>query len=199
MAADPPADQLIPDNVTFHLILLRQKSVQDELKLTPELVKKILEFTNNEYAAYQKVMQLDEKEREAKLEELGKKNQKFLTDNLTPAQNKRLDQITLQVTGLLQLTQPEVVKVLNLTQEQQQKFKEMQNEARKELDQIITTQDREARNEKLAKLRADIDKKVEAALTAEQKAKARELVGEPFKGKLLLEEPQSAPKGGSGQ
>jgi Spy/CpxP family protein refolding chaperone len=196
-AADQPAEQLAPDDVTVHLILLRQKSVQDELKLTPELVKKITEFTTKEYEAFQKAMQLGDKERDAKLEELEKENQKFLTDNLTPAQNKRLDQITMQVTGLQQLTRPDVAKLLNLTEAQQQKFKEMQKEARKELEEIIGAKDRAGRNEKLAKLRADIDNKVEAALTPEQKEKAREIVGEPFKGKILLEEPESAPKGGS--
>ena len=62
VAADEPADQLAPNDVTVHLILLRQKSVQDELKLTPEVVKKILEFTSKEYEAFQKVMLLGEKE-----------------------------------------------------------------------------------------------------------------------------------------
>jgi hypothetical protein len=199
VAADQPAEEFVPNDVTVHLILLRQKSVQDELKLSPELIAKILVFTNKEYEACQKAMRLGEKEREAKLEELEKENQKFLTDNLTPAQNKRLDQITMQVTGLQQLTQPKAVKMLNLTEAQQQKFKELQKEARKELEEIIRAKSREGKNEKLAKLRADIDKKVEAVLTPEQKEKARELVGEPFKGKILLEEQESAPKGGSGK
>jgi Spy/CpxP family protein refolding chaperone len=194
VAADPPGDQIAPDDVTMHLILLRQKSVQDELKLTPELTKKIMDFTNREYEAFLKALQLGEKEREPKLEELEKENQKFLTDNLNPAQRKRLDQITMQVTGLQQLTRPDVVKLLNLTEAQQQKFKEMQQAARKELEDIIGAKDRQGRNEKLAKLRADIDKNVEAVLTQEQKEKARELVGEPFKGQILLEESESAPK-----
>jgi Spy/CpxP family protein refolding chaperone len=199
VAADEPADQLAPNDVTVHLILLRQKSVQEALKLTPELTKKVVEFTNKEYEAFQKAMQLGEKEREAKLLELEKANQKFLADNLTAAQNKRLDQITMQVTGLQQLTRPEVVKLLSLTEAQQRKFAEMQKEARKELEGILGAKDREGRNEKLAKLRADIDQKVEAVLTREQKEKAKELVGEPFKGRLLLEGPEAAPKGRSDQ
>jgi hypothetical protein len=194
VAADQPAENLFPDDVTVHLVLLRQKSVQEELKITAELAKKISEFTNKEYEAFQKALQLGEKEREPRLEALEKENQKFLDDNLTPAQRKRLDQITMQVTGLQQLTRPEVIKLLNLTAEQQQKFKAMQQEARKELEEIVGAKNREGRNEKLAKLRADIDNKVEAVLTREQKEKARELVGEPFKGQILLEEPGSAPK-----
>ena len=126
VAADQPAENLFPDDVTVHLVLLRQKSVQEELKITAELAKKISEFTNKEYEAFQKALQLGEKEREPRLEALEKENQKFLDDNLTPAQRKRLDQITMQVTGLQQLTRPEVAKLLNLTEAQQQKFKEMQ-------------------------------------------------------------------------
>jgi hypothetical protein len=194
VAADQPAEHFFADDVTVHLILLRQKSVQEELKVTPELAKKIREFTNKEYEAFLKALQLGEKEREPRLEALEKENQKFLDDNLTPAQRKRLDQITIQVTGLQHLTQPGIIKFLSLTEEQQQKFKAMQQEARKELEEIIGAKNREGRNEKLAKLRADIDKKVEAVLTREQKEKARELVGEPFKGQILFEEAESAPK-----
>ena len=83
---------------------------------------------------------------------------------------------------------PEVARLLNLTEEQQKKFKEMRVEARKELAELISSKDREGRNEKLAKLREAVDKKIEAVLTDEQKAKAKELVGETFKGKLVFEE-----------
>jgi hypothetical protein len=189
VVAAQQVEPIAPEGTTIPLILLRQKSVQQELKLTPEVVKKIFEFTNKEYDEEQKAEKLSEKEREQKFQELEKANEKFLADNLTPAQRKRLDQITLQITGLHQLTRPEVVKVLSVTDEQQQKFKEMQKEARKEMEDIIGDKNRETRNEKLAKLRADIDKKVEALLTDKQKAIAKELIGERFKGEIVIEEP----------
>jgi hypothetical protein len=44
------------------------------------------------------------------------------------------------------------------------------------------------KNEKLTKLRVEIDKKVEAFLTDAQKQIARAYVGEPFNGKLVIEE-----------
>jgi len=72
----------------------------------------------------------------------------------------------------------------------EEKFKQLQEEARKELAAIVEDKDPEGKNEKLAKLRADIDKKVEAILTDEQKEIARSYVGEPFKGKIVLEEPK---------
>jgi hypothetical protein len=189
-AADQPAEQFVPSPTTTNLILLRQKSVQEDLKIAPELGKKIVEFTDKEYQAWQEAQKLNETEREQKIKELQGANEKFLAENLSEGQRKRLDQIRWQVTGLIQLTRPEVAKMLNLTEEQQKKFKEMRAEARGELEQLLGPGGREGRTEKLAKLRADIDKKVEAVLTDEQKAKARELVGERFNGELSLEGPE---------
>jgi len=126
--------------------------------------------------------------------ELAKENKQFLDENLSPAQRKRLFEITLQVTGLHELNRPEVAKALNLTEEQQQKFKELQQEHRKQLVEIIQPKEREGRNEKLAKLREDTRNKVRAILTDEQKAKVKELVGEPFKGEIVFEEDESESK-----
>jgi hypothetical protein len=194
MAAEPADEPLVPEGTTVQLILLRQKSVQEELKVSADLAKMIKEFTDKEYEAFQGAVKLNEKEREQKLEELEKANQKFLADNLSAAQRKRLDQIAMQVTGLRQLTRPEVAKVLDLTDEQQKKFADMQKEAAKDFEAIMGDKDRAGRTAKLAKLRADIDKKVEAVLTDKQKEKARELVGEPFKGELVIEDRESPPK-----
>src|SRR5262249_48125634 len=104
-------------------------------------------------------------------------------------QRTRLDQIRLQVTGLAQLTQPSVAKALNLTKAQQTKFKEMHTAYRKKFIAIIEAKDREGRNAKAAKLRAEVIKAIGAVLTDQQKAKVREAVGEPFTGELLFEEP----------
>jgi hypothetical protein len=66
----------------------------------------------------------------------------------------------------------------------------MQKEARKALEEIITSTERAGKNEKLAKLREETNKKIMAALTDEQKAKVKEIVGEPFKGEIVFEEPE---------
>jgi Spy/CpxP family protein refolding chaperone len=183
-------DEAVPSATTMDLLLLRQKSVQQELKIAPALAKKIIEFTNMEHAAALKAMKLGEKQRKKKFEELRDKNRKFLQDNLSEAQRKRLRQIRLQVTGLHQLTQPEAAKALKLTAAQQDKFKKLHKEARKKVAEIL--EGKTGKNEKLAKLRAAIDKQIKAILTDEQKKKAREIVGEPFTGELLFEEPGGA-------
>src|SRR5262249_42712343 len=187
--AQPGEESPVPNRTTVELLLLRQKSVQQELKLSPELTRRILEFTNKEYAEAQKALKLSKKAREKKFEELEQKNKKFLKDNLTAAQSKRLEQIRLQVTALHQLTRPEAAKALNLTEAQQNKFREMQKAARKKLIEILEAKDGEGRKERLAKLREEVYQKIGAVLTDEQKAKAKALDGEPFKGELLFEEP----------
>jgi hypothetical protein len=189
-AADQPAERAAPTPTTVNLMLLRQKSVQNDLKIDAELGKKIVEFTNMEYEAWKEAQNLGEAERDRKVEELRRANEKFLADNLSEAQRKRLDQIRWQVTGLQQLNKPEVAKLLNLTAEQQRKLKELHDEARTQLEQVFDPKNRESRTEKLAKLREEVDKKVEAVLTDEQKAKAREIVGEPFNGELNFEGPE---------
>lgn len=189
-AAQEKTGTIAPETTTAQLLLLRQKSVQKELMLSDDAVKKIMEFTNKESGEYAKNLKLDAKERERKFDELGKANKKFLEDNLSAGQRRRLEQITLQVTGLYQLGRPEVVKALNLTEEQQTKFEEMQKEARKALEVILASTERAGKTEKLTKLREETNKKILAALTDEQKAKVREIVGEPFRGDIVFEEPE---------
>jgi hypothetical protein len=189
-----PQERSVPERTTIELLLLRQKSVQKELNASAELVKKVAEFTQKQHEAFQQALKQGAEERRQKLMELAKENKQFLDDNLSQDQRKRLFQITLQVTGLHELNRPEVAKGLNLTEEQQQKFKELQQEHRKQLVEIIHPKEREGRNEKLAKLREDTRDKVIAILTDEQKAKVRELVGEPFKGEIVFEEDESESK-----
>jgi hypothetical protein len=50
-AAARPEEPIAPEGTTVQLLLLRQKSVQQELKLTPEVIAKVIEFTNKESAA----------------------------------------------------------------------------------------------------------------------------------------------------
>ena len=194
VAAARPQERSVPERTTIELLLLRQKSVQQELKVSPELAKKVADFTNKQGEAFGEALKLGAEERRQKLMELAKENKQFLDDNLSPGQRKRLLEITLQVTGLHELNRPEVAKALNLTEEQQQKFKELQTEHRKQLVEIFQSKERESRTEKLAKLREDTRTKVRALLTDEQKDKVRELVGEPFKGELLFEEVESESK-----
>jgi Spy/CpxP family protein refolding chaperone len=191
VAVARPQERSLPERTTIELLLLRQKSVQQELKVSPALAKKVGEFTHKQHEAFSEALKLGAEDRKQKIRDLAKENKQFLDDNLMPGQRKRLFEITLQVTGLHELNRPEVAKGLNLTEEQQQKFKDLQKQHRKDLAEIFQSKERESRNGKLAKLRADTRIKVRAILTDEQKAKVRELVGEPFRGQIVFEEAES--------
>ena len=59
---------------------------------------------------------------------------------------------------------------------------------------LLQSKDRAAKGKMLAKLRAEARTKILAVLTDEQKAKVRELVGAPFEGEIVFEEPESKDK-----
>jgi hypothetical protein len=194
VSAARPAERAIPEGTTIKLLLLRQPSVQEELKLSPAEVEKIKKFTNKQGDALEKVMKLSKDERRAKLKEMGQENKKFLADNLKPEQAKRLEQITMQQTALFQLRRPEIIKALKLTKEQQQKIRKLRREARRNIGKLLDEEDREGLREKFAKLRKETRKKIRALLTAEQKEKVKKLLGEPFKGKIVFERLESRSK-----
>jgi len=183
------AEPVVPEGTTVKLLLLRQKSVQKELELTPDTIKKILDFTEAQSEAAQKTVDLGEAARKEAFEKLLKQNDKFLTDNLNAKQSKRLDQIMMQFSALTQLTKPEMVKELKLTDDQVKKFKDLQTEARKALGELIDAKDPKGKSEKLAKLREETRTKILAVLTDEQKTKVREIAGPPFEGEIVFEEP----------
>ena len=183
-----PAEPPVPEGTTVKLLLLRQKSVQKELELGADVIQKIMEFTAAQSEAAQKTVDLGEAARREEFVKLARQNDKFLTDTLTPKQSKRLDQITMQFAALHQLTKPEIVKELSLSDEQVKKFKDMQTEARKELVDLLET--KESRKEKFAKLREETRARILALLTDEQKAKVREMAGPPFEGEIVFEEPE---------
>jgi hypothetical protein len=184
-----PQEPSVPRGATVKLLLLRQKSVQKDLKLDAEVVKKIMEFTQKQSDAAGKTLELGEAERKKAFEKLAEENQKFLTDTLNEKQRKRLDQIGMRFTALTQLLKPEVVKELKLSDEQVKKLKDLQTQARKALVELIQAKERAGKSKKLAKLREETRTKILAVLTDEQKKKVREKLGPPLLGEIEFEEP----------
>ena len=189
VATARPEDQpIVPEGTTVKLLLLRQKSVQEELKLSPEVVKKIHDFTDKQSEAFGGVLKQGKAEAAKKLEAMEAENKQFVMDTLTKEQNHRLDQITMQITGLYQVTRPEVAKALNLTPDQIKEFTSMQKAAREGLAAILKDPNKEGRSEKLTQQNRETRKKIMSLLTEEQRAKVREMVGKPFEGKIVIEE-----------
>jgi hypothetical protein len=186
-----PAEQFVPEGTTVKLLLLRQKSVQKELELTPETTRKVMAFTHAQSEAAAAAIKEGEAAAREAFEKLGKQNDRFLAETLTAKQGKRLDQITLQFTAVHQLTTPKIARELDLSDEQVRKFKDLEKESRKALAAIIFAKEREGRNEKLAKLREETRTRIVALLTDGQKEKAREMAGPRFEGEIVFEEPDS--------
>jgi hypothetical protein len=181
-------EQRLPEGTTVKLLLLRQKSVQKELGITPDVSKKVMAFTDAQSEAAGKAIEMAEAQRKMAFKQLEEQNKQFLASTLTAKQNKRLDQITLQFTALHQLTRPETAKALSLTEDQQQKFKDLHMKYRKELAEVLFGEDSKGRTEKFAKLREKTRAEILSLLTEKQQAQVREIAGPPFMGEIVFEE-----------
>jgi Spy/CpxP family protein refolding chaperone len=174
------------------LMLLGQESVQKELKLTDEQKTKADELRQKSREKMQEIFQGDEGERQKKMQELNEENRKAVAAILNPEQTKRLKEITYQQRGATALADPEVVKALNLTDEQQGKVKTINEETQAAMRELFTpgqAPDEDARN-KMNDLRKSSGEKLMALLTPEQKSKWTALQGEPFKGEIRFGRPQ---------
>src|SRR5262249_20714624 len=90
------------------LFLLSQKSVQEELKLTDDQVKKVSELEQKQRDAFQGARNLSREEAQKKFQELASDTNKAIADSLKEDQVKRLKQISLQQQGTRALSDPEV-------------------------------------------------------------------------------------------
>jgi Spy/CpxP family protein refolding chaperone len=179
-----PADDevVIAEEDAIQVLLLRQKSVQEDLKVTDTEAKKIHEFASKQWKKVQDMKGLSEAERNRKFEAMAQENEKFLKDTLKPEQRKRLNQITMQLVGLLWLRRSDVASALNLTDEQKQKIKALHKDAEHEAREAM--RGGKISREKHQEMRMANRKRLMSVLTADQKVKWKEMAGEPFKGQL---------------
>ncbi|HVC94487.1 MAG TPA: hypothetical protein VND64_12390 [Pirellulales bacterium] len=178
--------KLVPEEGAVEVMLLRQSSVRKELKLTPDETKKIHEFTLKQWEKALEVSKLGEKERDKKFTDMAKENERFLEETLEKDQRTRLDQITLQVAGLLCVTRSDVASKLKLTADQKKRAATFQKEGRDEMEELIHATKDEEKQEKLAELRQTSRKRLLDLLTDEQESKWNEMTGKPFNGEILF-------------
>ena len=193
--ADEPAKQrqglrMVAEEEAMELVLLRQKSVREELKIPHEETEKIFDFTAKQYDEAQKAQELPEDQRQAAFDRLVREDEAFLAGHLTPDQRKRLEQISMHLAGLMWVTRPAIARELNLTDEQKQKAREYQKEAREKLMEVLKSENKEDRKEKIAELHKTNHDRLHNLLTEEQRTKWHELAGPPFKGEIVFEEPE---------
>jgi len=101
-----------------------------------------------------------------------------LQANLTPDQITRLKQIQLQASGVDVWLEPESVKELDLSPEQQAKLTELRNDYSRR--QAALDGDFQQRFARMRELTTERDGKAVELLTAAQRAKLDELKGAPF-------------------
>ena len=168
------------------LMLLSQKSVQDELKLSEDQAKQVNEQADKQRESFDELRDLSREERQKRMTESREQNQKMVSTVLNEEQQKRFRQISLQLQGAQALTSPEVATVLDLSDEQKKSVEEIQTASREEMRAAFQggEGDRDAMRKKLQEARQASNDKLKAVLTAEQQTKWQELLGEPFKGEL---------------
>ena len=172
------------------VMLLGQKSVQEELKLSDEQVKQVEELSAKQREAFQGFGDLSQEERRTKMQEMTKANDKALAKILKSAQYKRVEQIALQQQTsralAFTLNNEEIAKELKITDEQKEKIREIQAKSREEMQGIERNEEGFKKMQEIMKASND---KVKGVLSAEQKAKLKEMEGEPFKGKIEFGRP----------
>jgi Spy/CpxP family protein refolding chaperone len=179
------------------LMLLTQKSVQDELKVTADQVQKIQDLQAKQRESSQGLRDLSREERRQKMQEMAKANEQALAGILNPEQSKRLQQISLQLRGAAAFADPKVADALNLTDEQKQKIQTIQQDARNSMRELRQSGNREEARQKGQEIRKDSLAKVMNILTDEQKAKWKDLTGESFKGEMQFQRPGRQRPGGN--
>ena len=178
------AGKAVPEEGAVELMLLRQQSVQKELKLTEEQVEKIHKFAHQQWEKAQKASKGSDAEQDKEFVKLSEENERFVEKTLMKEQRTRLQEINLQVAGLLCVTRHDIAKRLKLTDEQKKRLAEIQKEARREAEELLYATKKEQQREKLKEIRELSRKRVQDLLTDEQELAWKNMTGEPFKGDL---------------
>ena len=126
---------------------------------------------------------------------MSRENERFLDQVLEPSERKRLEEISLQVAGLLLATSPKFASQLGLTDQQKQQLARHQDEARAEMADVLHSKTKEGREEKLHELRKTSRKRLMDVLTDEQEAKWKEMVGAPFEAKFKYDTDEEGTRG----
>src|SRR5579871_315542 len=173
------------------LLLLEQRSVQEELKFSPEQLRQVGRLAFRRRTAFWDNPNLSLERWRTKFEELAAQEEAVLK-SLQPQQAKRLKQIAWQEGGASAFSDGELQEALQLNGEQLRRIEAIQAEARRSM--LFIPGPRGPRSEdwrKAADSWRNARDKVLAVLTADQNEIWEELIGEPFRGQIRLLFPSS--------
>jgi Spy/CpxP family protein refolding chaperone len=170
-------------------MLLANKSVQEELKLTKDQKDKVDELAKkNQEMVREKLKDVPRDQIREKMAEIRKEmegaNKKAVASILKDDQQKRYKQIQVQVLGIRAFSDPDTQKALNLTDDQKTSIKEIGEGIQKKVqDETKDLQGRE-RFTKAREIREKLTKEamgqIATKLTSEQKKTWKELTGDKF-------------------
>jgi uncharacterized protein len=169
-------------------MLLQQQSVQKELKLSRDQLKKVEDLSGKMREKMQDIFALEEPERGKKLQVLNQENDRTLAAILMPEQTKRLKQIVYQQQGTSALATKDVARAIELSDEQQKQIADISEETGRKTRELLRpgSPPDEATRTKMEALRKAGSDKVLAVLTDAQKRAWQDLQGEPFKGPIAF-------------
>jgi Spy/CpxP family protein refolding chaperone len=159
--------------------------IREELKLTESQVKKIEELIAEARKASSSVRGADGNLDQQKLRDrrdLSKRHAESVAKILTTKQLMRAEQIYLQSVPLdFAIRRPQVAVALKLTEGQRGKMDLIMKEFIQDIRGLTQVGGGQERSQKIAELRKIHEEKLVNALTPAQKAKWKQLLGEPFK------------------
>lgn len=181
-----PADdeKVIAREDAIEVMLAGQKSVQEDLRMTPDQAQKIHDFAAKQWKKMKDMKNLGKDEQDRGFKAMAKDNYDFLKGTLSPSQCQRLNQIAMQQAGLLWVMRSDVASQLNLTNEQKDKIHELHREAHKEAVDALRTNNGAVEDQKFRDMRQANRKRLMSVLSEQQQTKWKEMCGTPFRGEL---------------
>jgi len=179
-------------------LLITSKPLQEELKVSDELVAKLKEFAEKQSEAMKGFSQFggDEEEQIARMEvqlKLMKERVAFMKATLSAEQLKRIGQIEKQQMGAGAFSNAKIAKELAITEEQTEKIKTINTDMQKEMREMFTggfdPEKQAEMQKKLASLRSETSEKIEKVLTDDQRKKWKDMTGEAFDTSKLFQRP----------
>lgn len=170
-------------------MLLMNKSVQEELKLTDDQKAELTKLQEKNREVMKKAFESGDKEKgrevmKAAFEDMRKEVDKVKA-SLKPDQTKRFKQITMQTSGIRAFADEDVRKDLKLTDKQADEIKSLVEDVAKDSAELFKDArgDREKMKEagkKVQALSKEAMEKVNGVLTSEQKKTWTDMMGEKF-------------------
>jgi len=181
--------------------LVRNKSVQEELKIDEDQAKKVTtaldKVREDNKDDFDKLRNRDTKpeERAEIMKKVEPLNEKALKDVLKADQLKRLHQIRHQVQGVAMFEDEGVRKILKLSDKQKDEIKDIEKDLKKERDAIFPPGEKpdfskfQENMKKVQGLEKDAMTSAKKILNDDQKKQFEELTGKPFELKMEFGKP----------